>query len=71
MKNMNKIPRSILVVTFVLGSWLNLHAQQSEITLLRGGLTQVFTNSLVQGRTTVGKPVIKLASEHINRQEQD
>jgi len=39
--------------------------------VLRGALTQVFNNSMVQGRTTAGTRVIKLASEDINRQEQD
>src|SRR5437667_6698138 len=47
MKNMNKIPRSILVVTFVLGSWLNLHAQQGEITLLAVGPMRAPTQKIV------------------------
>ncbi len=47
MKNMNKIPRSILIVTFVLASWLNLHAQQSEITLLAVGPMRAPTQKIV------------------------
>lgn len=47
MKNMNKIPRSILVVAFVLGSWLNLHAQQGEITLLAVGPMRAPTQKIV------------------------
>src|SRR2546425_13302501 len=47
MKNMNKIPRSILVVTFVLGSWLNLHAQQGEITLLAVGPMRAPTQKIL------------------------
>src|SRR2546426_4174143 len=47
MKDMNKIPRSILIVTFVLASWLNLHAQQSEITLLAVGPMRAPTQKIV------------------------
>src|SRR6266446_4135806 len=47
MKNMNKIPRSILVFAFVLGSWLNLHAQQGEITLLAVGPMRAPTQKIV------------------------
>lgn len=39
--------------------------------VLRGALTQVFNNSLVQGQTIAGKHAIKLFSEHINTQEPD
>ncbi len=47
MKNMSKIPRSILVVAFVLGSWLGLHAQQGEITLLAVGPMRAPTQKIV------------------------
>src|SRR5947208_9830330 len=47
MKNMNKIPRSILVAAFVLGNWLNLHAQQGEITLLAVGPMRAPTQKIV------------------------
>src|SRR5436190_14729471 len=49
MKNMSKIPRSILVVAFVLGSWLNLHGQQREITLLAVGPMRAPTAKIVAG----------------------
>src|SRR5437870_9750545 len=44
---MSKIPRSILVVAFVLGSWLNLHGQQREITLLAVGPMRAPTQKIV------------------------
>ena len=47
MKNMNKILRSILVFAFVLGSWLNLHARQGEITLLAVGPMRAPTQKIV------------------------
>src|SRR6266850_125572 len=47
MKNMNKIPRSILVVAFVLGSGLNARAQQGEITLLAVGPMRAPTQKIV------------------------
>src|SRR5438132_13758903 len=44
---MSKIPRSILVVAFVLGSWSRLHAQQGEITLLAVGPMRAPTQKIV------------------------